>query len=93
MENMQADAMDMQHCQQGHESKDMASQHPVQDQQHPDPHSFAKTCDMSGCHSVQLAAIVSNAKEFLVDVFISSSPRCNVFAASADLYPPIKPPA
>jgi len=99
----QTEAMGMPHCQQAILDADMPSQHLSQsqqaDQQHPqDQHNHgnqqsAKPCDMSGCHSAQSAATVSADPIFLVDVFTSTLPRSNIFGASADLTPPIKPPA
>ena len=100
---MHIEAMDMQHCQQAIPDADMADQHAAQnqqtDQQHPqDQHQpgnqqSATPCDMSGCHSAQSAATASADPIFLVDVFTSTLPRSNIFGASADLTPPIKPPA
>ena len=100
---MHTEAMDMQHCQQAKPDADMADQHAAQnqqtDQQHPqDQHQpgnqqSVTPCDMSGCHSAQSAATASADPIFLVDVFTSTLPRSHIFAASADLIPPIKPPA
>ena len=100
---MHTEAMDMQHCQQAIPEADMADQHAAQnqqtDQQHPqDQHQpgnqqSATPCDMSGCHSAQSAATALASPIFLVDLFTSTLPRSNIFGASADLTPPIKPPA
>lgn len=52
-----------------------------------------KNCNMAGCHFTQVPPAISPAYTFLVDVSESILPRSNEFGVSADLSPPIKPPA
>lgn len=68
------------HCQHDSDSSD---------QQHP-----KKTaCSITGCHFAQTAAFPSDSQQFLFKTAVTDFPRFISTAVSADLPPPIKPPA
>lgn len=50
-------------------------------------------CNMAGCHTAQTAPFVTTFKNQFIDISNIDLPRFAPTALSADISPPIKPPA
>lgn len=71
-----------------------ASEHCQHDGDSRDQHHPKKTaCSIAGCHLAQTATFPSDSQQFLFRTPVTDFPRFISTAVSADLPPPIKPPA
>jgi len=71
-----------------------ANEHCQHNSDSSDQHHPKKTaCSIAGCHLAQTATFPSDSQQFLFRTPVTDFPRFISTAVSADLPPPIKPPA